>query len=131
MCSATDLLREVTLNVCSRIQLKSVNYIKATENEDVLKGKAKESRGFLKSGPTFPKSVPVVPPSLVGPGERSELSAFTVGCRAKDTVGIWACARLMAQRPSMPGRLLNILWYTDPSHSSFSSLESGSQGLGI
>lgn len=58
MCTATNLLRKVTLNIYSRIQLKLIYYIKATENEDVLKGKAKESRGFLKSGPTFPKSVP-------------------------------------------------------------------------
>lgn len=94
MCTATNLLRQVTLNIYSRIQLKLIYSIKATENEDVLKGKVKESRGFLKSGPTFPKSVPAVPPSAVAPREHSKLSVFTLGY-----FGIWGCAGLTAQHP--------------------------------
>lgn len=127
MCTATNLLRKVTLNIYSRIQLKLIYYIKATENEDVLKGKAKESRGFLKSGPTFPKSVPAVPPSVLAPGEHWKLSVFTLGCRAKDTLVYGAVPGPQLSILQCQGDCSTSCGTQEPSHESFCSRESGSQ----
>lgn len=103
MCTATNLLRKVTLNISSRIQLKLISYIKATENKDVLRGKAKESRVFLKSGPAFPKSVPAAPPSALAPKGALETVCVHVGLQGKRDFGIWGCARPTAQHPSVSG----------------------------
>lgn len=75
-----------------------IYYRRATGNEDVLKGKAKESRGFLKSRPTFPESLPAAPPSAVVPGEHLKLCAVTSAGQK----------RLLPCGP-MPGPQLSIL----------------------
>lgn len=125
LCATTNLLRKVTLNIYSRIQLKLIYYRRATGNEDVLKGKAKESRGFLKSRPTFPKSMPAALPSVVVPGDCLKLCAVTL-----------AGQKILLANGPMAGPQLSILRChgdcltscgAQTPVSSFFSLESGSQ----